>query len=75
METSNGGEGEPTDDWAIEAITTLVSRGIMDSDIRIDPDGSINFSSKQLLKRQEASTLLYLAFDYYGLPIRNEQKP
>lgn len=75
METSNGGEGEPTDDWAIKAITTLVSRGIMDSDTRIDSDGSINFSSKQLLKRQEASTLLYLAFDYYGLPIRNEQKP
>ncbi|GAA3410733.1 serine hydrolase [Paenibacillus hodogayensis] len=64
-----------TDAWAVEAITTLVSQGIMDPDTKNNSDGSINFRSKQLLKRQEASALLDLAFDYYTLPIRNERKP
>ncbi|OPH53508.1 penicillin-binding protein [Paenibacillus ferrarius] len=59
-----------TDAWAVEAITTLVSQGIMDPDTKINSDGSIDFRSKQLLKRQEASALLDLAFDYYTLPIR-----
>jgi len=63
-----------TDAWAVEAITTLVSQGIMDPDTKINSDGSINFHSKQLLKRQEASALLDLAFGYYTLPIRNEVK-
>lgn len=58
-----------SDAWAVKAITTLVSQGIMDPDTKINPDGSINFRSKQLLKRQEASALLDLAFDYYTLPI------
>ncbi|NOV02711.1 serine hydrolase [Paenibacillus planticolens] len=58
-----------TDAWAVEAITALVSQGIMDPDTKINSDGSINFRSKQPLKRQEASALLDLAFDYYTLPI------
>ncbi|WP_028563629.1 serine hydrolase [Paenibacillus pinihumi] len=64
-----------TDAWAVEAVTTLVSQGIMDPDTKINTDGSLNFRSKQLLKRQEASALLDLAFDYYTLPIRQELKP
>ncbi|MGO4270987.1 S-layer homology domain-containing protein, partial [Paenibacillus sp. TAF58] len=58
-----------TDAWAVEAITALVSQGIMDPDTKIHSDASIDFRSKQLLKRQEASALLDLAFDYYSLPI------
>jgi hypothetical protein len=58
-----------TDAWAVEAITALVSQGIMDPDTKINSDASIDFRSKQLLKRQEASALLDQAFDYYSLPI------
>ncbi|NQX66442.1 serine hydrolase [Paenibacillus alba] len=58
-----------TDAWAIEAITALVSQGIIDPDTKIKTDASIDFRSKQLLKRQEASALLDQAFDYYSLPI------
>ncbi|MBO3284833.1 serine hydrolase [Paenibacillus sp. FSL M8-0228] len=61
--------GGETDAWAVKAITALVSQGIMDPNTKINLDGSIDFRSKQLLKRQEASALLDQAFNYYTLPI------
>ncbi|MGO4786337.1 serine hydrolase [Paenibacillus sp. 2KB_20] len=57
-----------TDAWAVEAIKALVSQGIMDPDTKVKSDGSVNFRSKELLKRQEASALLAQAFNYI-LPI------
>ncbi|WP_268624878.1 serine hydrolase [Paenibacillus alvei] len=60
-----------TDAWAVEAIKTLVSQGIMDPDTKVKSDGSVNFRSQELLKRQEASALLDQAFNYYTLPIRH----
>jgi len=59
-----------TDAWAVEAIKALVSQGIMDPDTKVKSDGSVNFRSKELLKRQEASALLDQAFNYV-LPIRH----
>jgi len=59
-----------TDAWAVEAIKALVSQGIMDPDTKVKSDGSVNFRSKELLKRQEASALLDQAFNY-ALPIRH----
>lgn len=41
----------------------------MDPDTKVKSDGSMNFRSKELLKRQEASALLDQAFNYYTLPI------
>lgn len=58
-----------TDAWAVEAIKALISQGIMDPDTKVKSDGSMNFRSKELLKRQEASALLDQAFNYYTLPI------
>ncbi|WP_098748458.1 serine hydrolase [Paenibacillus sp. EZ-K15] len=58
-----------TDAWAVEAIKALISQGIMDPDTKVKSDGSVNFRSKELLKRQEASALLDQAFNYYTLPI------
>lgn len=58
-----------TDAWAVEAIKALVSQGIIDPDTKVKSDGSVNFRSKELLKRQEASALLDQAFNYYILPI------
>ncbi|MEK8129453.1 serine hydrolase [Paenibacillus filicis] len=60
-----------TDAWAEKAIQALVSQGIIDPDTKNQSDGSVNFRSKQLLKRQEASALLDQAFNYYTLPIRH----
>ncbi|MEK4292444.1 serine hydrolase [Paenibacillus sp. FSL R5-0914] len=59
-----------TDAWAVEAIKALVSQGIMDPDTKVKSDGSVNFRSKELLLRQEASALLDQAFNYI-LPIRH----
>lgn len=58
-----------TDVWAVEAIKALVSQGIIDPDTKINADATIDFRSKELLKRQEASALLDQAFGYYSLPI------
>ncbi|MEC0309001.1 serine hydrolase [Paenibacillus lautus] len=58
-----------TDAWAVEAIKALISQGIMDPDTKVKSDGSVNFRSKELLIRQEASALLDQAFNYYTLPI------
>lgn len=60
-----------TDAWAVAAIQALISQGIMDPDTKVNSDGSVNFRSRELLKRQEASALLDQAFNYYTLPIRH----
>lgn len=61
---------DTADTWAADAITALVSQGIVDPDTKINTDGSFTFRAKDLLKRQEASALLDLAFGYYSLPIK-----
>ncbi|MFP4975197.1 serine hydrolase [Paenibacillus sp. CN-4] len=61
-----------TDLWAVKAITTLVSQGIVDPDTKVQADSSVDFRSKQPLLRQEASALLDLAFGYYTLPIKSK---
>jgi hypothetical protein len=60
-----------TDPWAADAITAIVSQGIVDPDTKVNDDGSVDFRSKQPLLRQEASALLDLAFGYYTLPIKH----
>ncbi|MET3287514.1 UNVERIFIED_CONTAM: CubicO group peptidase (beta-lactamase class C family) [Brevibacillus sp. OAP136] len=62
---------DKADAWAADAITTLVSQGIVDPVTKVNADGSFNFRAKDLLKRQEASALLDLAFGYYSLPIKH----
>lgn len=59
-----------TDDWAVDAITALVSQGIVDPDTTFHANGSVDFRSAQPLLRQEASALLDKAFGYYSLPIK-----
>ncbi|MBH5319961.1 serine hydrolase [Paenibacillus sp. GSMTC-2017] len=59
---------DETAPWATDAITALISQGIVDPDTKINEDGSVNFRSQQPLLRQEASALLDLAFGYYALP-------
>ena len=61
---------DTADAWAKDAITALVSQGIVDPDTKVGADGSFTFRAKDLLKRQEASALLDLAFGYYSLPIK-----
>ncbi|MFF2531752.1 serine hydrolase [Brevibacillus sp. NPDC058079] len=61
---------DTADAWAKDAITTLASQGIVDPDTKISADGSLTFRAKDLLKRQEASALIDLAFGYYSLPIK-----
>ncbi|MGG4443542.1 serine hydrolase [Brevibacillus fortis] len=61
---------DTADAWAKDAITALVSQGVVDPDTKVSADGSFTFRSKDLLKRQEASALLDLAFGYYSLPIK-----
>ncbi|NTU31600.1 serine hydrolase [Brevibacillus sp. HB1.1] len=61
---------QDADAWAKDAITALVSQGIVDPDTKVGADGSFKFRAKDLLKRQEASALLDLAFGYYSLPIK-----
>ncbi|MCC3379418.1 serine hydrolase [Paenibacillus farraposensis] len=61
---------DTADAWAKDAITALVSQGIVDPDTKVSADGSFTFRAKALLKRQEASALLDLAFGYYSLPIK-----
>ncbi len=61
---------DSADAWATDAITTLASQGIVDPDTKINADGSFTFRAKDLLKRQEASALIDLAFGYYSLPIK-----
>ncbi|OAB25516.1 penicillin-binding protein [Paenibacillus macquariensis subsp. defensor] len=61
-----------TDSWAVNAITALVSQGIVDPDTKVKADGSVDFRSKQLLLRQEACALLDIAFGYYTLPIKSK---
>ncbi|NOU87383.1 serine hydrolase [Paenibacillus sp. LMG 31460] len=59
-----------TDSWAAEAITALVSQGIVDPDTKVNSDQTVDFRSTQNLSRQEASALLDKAFGYYTLPIK-----
>ncbi|MDR6718615.1 serine hydrolase [Paenibacillus sp. 2003] len=59
-----------TDSWAVDAITALVSQGIVDPDTKINSNQTVDFRSTQTLSRQEASALLDKAFDYYTLPIK-----
>ena len=61
---------DTADTWAADAITALVSQGVVDPDTKINADGSFTYRAKDLLKRQEASALLDLAFGYYSLPIK-----
>ncbi|MGG4449425.1 serine hydrolase [Brevibacillus porteri] len=68
--TSNVKLQDTADTWAKDAITTLASQGIVDPDTKISADGSFTFRAKDLLKRQEASALIDLAFGYYSLPIK-----
>ncbi|MFS0840697.1 serine hydrolase [Paenibacillus sp. 1P03SA] len=59
-----------TDEWAVKAVTALVSQGIVDPGASVKPDGSVDFRSKQPLLRQEAAVLLDKAFGYYTLPLK-----
>ncbi|MDF2681643.1 MAG: penicillin-binding protein [Brevibacillus sp.] len=61
---------DTADAWATDAITALVSQGIVDPDTKVNANGSFTFRAKDLLKRQEASAFLDLAFGYYSLPIK-----
>ncbi|WP_405081406.1 serine hydrolase [Paenibacillus chitinolyticus] len=60
----------PTDEWAVKAVTALVSQGIVDPGASVNPDGSVDFRSKQPLLRQEAAVLLDKAFGCYTLPLK-----
>ncbi|MFD7523770.1 serine hydrolase [Paenibacillus chitinolyticus] len=59
-----------TDEWAVKAVTALVSQGIVDPGASVKPDGSVDFRSKQPLLRQEAAVLLDKAFGSYTLPLK-----
>ncbi|MDO3676763.1 S-layer homology domain-containing protein [Paenibacillus ehimensis] len=58
-----------TDAWAVEAVTALVSQGVIDPDTTVQADGSVDFRSNQPLLRQEAAALLDKAFGHYALPL------
>ncbi|GLI06883.1 hypothetical protein YDYSG_29130 [Paenibacillus tyrfis] len=58
-----------TDASAVEAVTALVSQGIIDPDTTVQADGSVDFRSNQPLLRQEAAALLDKAFGHYALPL------
>lgn len=59
-----------TDSWAVDAITALVSQGIVDPDTKMNSNQTVDFRSTQTLSRQEAGALLDKAFGYYTLPIK-----
>ncbi|WJQ82905.1 beta-lactamase family protein [Brevibacillus brevis] len=61
---------DKADAWATDAITTLASQGIVDPGTKISADGSFTFRAKDLLKRQEASAMIDLAFGYHSLPVK-----
>lgn len=63
---------DAADDWAVQSIQALASQGILDPDTSINADGSFMFRPKDVLLRQEASSLLDLAFGYYSLPIKRQ---
>ncbi|AFC32926.1 hypothetical protein PM3016_6294 [Paenibacillus mucilaginosus 3016] len=58
-----------TDAWAVEAVTALVSQGVIDPDTIVQADGTVDFRSNQPLLRQEAAALLDKAFGHYALPL------
>ncbi|WP_010492672.1 serine hydrolase [Paenibacillus elgii] len=58
-----------TDASAVEAVTALVSQGVIDPDTTVQADGSVDFRSNQPLLRQEAAALLDKAFGHYALPL------
>ncbi|MEC0245844.1 hypothetical protein P4H65_08545 [Paenibacillus chitinolyticus] len=60
----------PTDEWAVKAVTALVSQGIVNPSASVNPDGSVDFRSKQPLLRQEVAVLLDKAFGCYTLPLK-----
>ncbi|EJL23905.1 putative S-layer protein [Brevibacillus sp. BC25] len=70
MATSKVKLQDTADAWAKDAITTLASQGIVDPDTKLSADGSFTFRAKDLLKRQEASALIDLAFGYHSLLIK-----
>lgn len=63
---------DAADDWAVQSIQALASQGILDPDTSINADGSFYVPSEDVLLRQEASSLLDLAFGYYSLPIKRQ---
>ncbi|UHA73798.1 serine hydrolase [Paenibacillus sp. 481] len=51
-----------TDDWALEAVQTLVAENIYGPEVSIQPDGAVDFKSTQPLLRQEAAALITQSF-------------
>jgi len=49
---------DPASDWAIDSISALLSNGIVDPGTVIEPDGSVNFHSKENITRQDAAAYL-----------------
>ncbi|MGG1443768.1 S-layer homology domain-containing protein [Brevibacillus laterosporus] len=47
-----------TDESALKAVRTLVASGVIDPDTIKNPDGSVDFRSKELLLHQEACYLI-----------------
>ncbi|MDN4524030.1 beta-lactamase family protein [Fictibacillus fluitans] len=47
-----------TDPWAVEAVKTIVANHLYGPDVQPEKDGSVNYHSKQSMKRQEAAALI-----------------
>ncbi|WJE55684.1 beta-lactamase family protein (plasmid) [Bacillus cereus] len=50
-----------TDDWAIESVKNIVGHHLVGPEVIYNEDGSADYLSKQIMKRQEAAALLFYA--------------
>ncbi|PFN09962.1 S-layer homology domain-containing protein, partial [Bacillus cereus] len=48
-----------TDDWAIESVKNIVGHRLVGPEVIYNEDGSADYLSKQIMKRQEATALLF----------------
>ncbi|WP_068616869.1 serine hydrolase [Paenibacillus tuaregi] len=48
-----------TDSWALESVKTVVALGLYGPEAKKNEDGSVDYRSKQPLKRQEAAVFFY----------------
>ena len=48
-----------TDDWAIESVKNIVGHRLVGPEVVYNEDGSADYLSKRIMKRQEAAALLF----------------
>ena len=47
-----------TDQWALDSVKTIVALRLYGPEIKPEKNGTVNYQSKKVMKRQEAAALI-----------------